>query len=148
MSTKQEMARRRETLRPHPVREQIVDVMRAYGKPISPTQLARVTGKSLGSIAYHVRTLVSAGIVTLAGEGRVRGAVEHFYALVDEETRLSDEVGQLLSLCGALTMPAPDGGYPRPVVLDDGTRSRLESVIDKLRDEVQTIVAQAERRAA
>lgn len=148
MSSKRQMEHRRATLRPHPVRDQVVDVMRVYGKPISPTQLARITGKSLGSIAYHVRVLVSAGVVTLADEGRVRGAVEHFYGLVEVDTRLSDQVGQLLSLCDALTVPAPDGGYPRPVELDDKARSRLESLIDKLRDEVQGIVAPAERRAA
>ena len=82
MPTKKEKAERRASLRPHPARDQILDVMRSYGKPISPTQLARITGGTLGPSAYHVRTLVSAGVVELADEGRVRGAVEHFYALV------------------------------------------------------------------
>jgi DNA-binding transcriptional ArsR family regulator len=128
MTTKKEQQQRRATLRPHPARDQIVDVMRSYGKPISPMQLVRITGETLGSTAYHVRTLVEAGIVELADEGRVRGAVEHFYALApgdEDETSLADPVGQLLGLCGALTVPAPDGGYPRPTVLDDPARDQL-----------------------
>jgi DNA-binding transcriptional ArsR family regulator len=148
-TTKKEKQKRRATLRPHPARDQILDVMRSYGKPISPTQLARITGSTLGSTAYHVRTLVGAGVVELADEGRVRGAVEHFYALVpgdEEETQLTDPVGQLLGLCGALTVPASDGGYPRPTVLDDPARRQLQKLIAKLRPEVQGIVAAATER--
>jgi DNA-binding transcriptional ArsR family regulator len=150
MATKKEKAERRASLRPHPARDQILDVMRSYGKPISPTQLARITGGTLGSTAYHVRTLVSAGVVELADEGRVRGAVEHFYALVpgdQDDVRLTDPVTQLLGLCGALTMPDPDGGYPRPAVLDDIARERLTSIIAKLHPEVRQIVAEALARA-
>jgi DNA-binding transcriptional ArsR family regulator len=150
-TTKKEKQQRRATLRPHPARDQILDVMRSYGKPISPTQLARITGGTLGSTAYHVRTLVAAGVVELADEGRVRGAVEHFYALVagdEEETQLTDPVGQLLGLCGALTVPARDGGYPRPAVLDDPARRQLQKLIAKLRPEVQGIVAAATERGA
>src|ERR1700754_5313085 len=114
-STKKQMELRRATLRPHPVRDQIVDVMRSYGRPISPTQLSRITGGTLGSVAYHVRTLVEAGVIHLADEGRVRGAVEHFYALVSDEPGgpLVDPIGGLLSLWGGVTAPNPDGGYPK-----------------------------------
>jgi DNA-binding transcriptional ArsR family regulator len=145
--TKKQMQQRRATLRPHPARDQIVDVMRSYGKPISPTQLSRITNGSLGSVAYHVRTLVAAGVVELADEGRVRGAVEHFYALVhDEEAPLVDPVGQLLGLCNALTVPGPDGGYPRPAVLDESAREQLRRLIAQLRPEVREIVAAATAR--
>jgi DNA-binding transcriptional ArsR family regulator len=150
MATKKEKAERRASLRPHPARDQILDVMRSYGKPISPTQLARITGGTLGSTAYHVRTLVSAGVVELADEGRVRGAVEHFYALVpgdQDDVQLTDPVTQLLGLCGALTMPDPGGGYPRSAVVDDVARERLTTIIAKLRPEVRQIVAEALARA-
>jgi DNA-binding transcriptional ArsR family regulator len=150
-TTKKEKQKRRETLRPHPARDQILDVMRAYGKPISPTQLSRITSGTLGSTAYHVRTLVAAGVVELADEGRVRGAVEHFYALVpgdEEETRLTDPIGQLLAICGALTVPDAGGGYPRPAVLDDPAREELRRLIARVRPEVQEIVAAASARDA
>jgi DNA-binding transcriptional ArsR family regulator len=38
-------------------------------------------GATLGAVAYHCRALRDAGIVRLAREGRVRGAVEHHYTL-------------------------------------------------------------------
>jgi DNA-binding transcriptional ArsR family regulator len=147
-TTKKQQQERRATLRPHPARDQIIDAMRSYGLPISPTRLAKVTGSTLGSVAYHVRTLVGAGVVELADEGRVRGAVEHFYALVpnEEETQLSDPVHGLLGLCGALTVPSPDGGYPRPTALDDRARKELRTVLERLRPQVQSIVAGAARR--
>ncbi|HEY6759569.1 MAG TPA: helix-turn-helix domain-containing protein [Baekduia sp.] len=148
--TKKQMELRRATLRPHPVRDQIVDVMRSYGKPISPTQLSRIMGGTLGSVAYHVRTLVAAGVVELADEGRVRGAVEHFYALSADERdgTLTDPVGTLLSLCGALTVPARDGGYPLPVTLDDRARDDLRKVVTKLQPEVRAIASASTARAA
>lgn len=149
-TTKRQMAERRATLRPHPVRDQIVDVMRSYGKPISPTQLSRITGGTLGSVAYHVRTLVAAGVVTLADEGRVRGAVEHFYvlALNDSETTVADPVRALLSLCGVLSVPSDDGGYPEPVRLDDRARKQLTAVIGRLEPEVRTIAVASTKRTA
>ncbi|HET6505597.1 MAG TPA: hypothetical protein VFG42_02295 [Baekduia sp.] len=150
MTSRKEKKQRRERLRPHPARDQILDLMRSYGKPISPIQIARITGGTLGSAAYHVRTLVSAGVIELADEVRVRGAVEHFYALVpgdDEGLRIIDPVTQLLGLCGALTVPATDGGYPRPGVLDELARERLVGVLDRLRPEVQEIVAESVARA-
>lgn len=146
VTTKQETQQHRRRMRPHPARDQIVDVMRSYGKPISPTQLARVTGGSIGATAYHVRTLLDAGIVELADEGRVRGAVEHFYILTSgdgEAIQLMDPIRQLLSICGALTVPDPDGGYPRRSVLDDTAREYLEGVLTQLRPEVQRVVAES-----
>jgi DNA-binding transcriptional ArsR family regulator len=149
MATKRQQQQRRKTLRPHPTRDQIVDAMRSYGAPISPTRLAEVTGNTLGAIAYHVRTLLAAGVVELAEEGRVRGAVEHFYALVpDNEADLNDPLVGLQKACGALTLPSPDGGYPVPVVLDDEARAALQKLLDTLRPKVQKIVRETAKRTA
>jgi hypothetical protein len=141
---------RRQTLRPHPARDEIIGVMRSYGRPLSPTRLAEITGRTLGQTAYHVRTLVTAGVLDLADEGRVRGAVEHFYALVHDPGRddveLVDPVRQLLQLCGALAVPTSDGSYPRPAKLDDKARGRLQGLIDQLRPEVRSIVAASTER--
>ncbi len=147
-TSKRQQQQRRSTLRPHPARDQIVDAMRSYGQPISPTRLAEVTGNTLGSVAYHVRTLLGAGVVTLAEEGRVRGAVEHFYALVpDNEADLNDPIIGLQKLCGALTLPLSNGGYPQPIVLDPQARSELEKLLKGLRPKVQRIVRETAKRA-
>jgi DNA-binding transcriptional ArsR family regulator len=147
--SKKQRQKRRETLRPHPMRDQILDVMRSYGKPISPTQLARITGATLGSTAYHVRTLEAAGVIALAEEGRVRGAVEHFFSIVSDaqEARMSDPVMDLLGLCDLLTVPDPDGGYPHPVVLDEQARRDIEALIEKAEPRVRAIVEAALARA-
>ena len=147
--TKKERQERRASLRPHPARDHILDVMRSYDKPISPTQLARITGNTLGSTAYHVRTLVTAGVVELADEGRVRGAVEHFYAIVpggEDETRLTDPITQLLGLCGALTVPDPAGGYPRPAIIDELAREQLNKLLGEVQPKVRAIAAAATAR--
>ena len=149
MATKRQQQQRRSTLRPHPTRDQIVDAMRSYGEPISPTRLSEVTGNTLGAVAYHVRTLLSAGVVELAEEGRVRGAVEHFYALVpDNEADLNDPLVGLQKLCGVLTLPNPDGGYPVPVPLDAEARAALQKLLDTLRPKVQKIVKETAKRSA
>lgn len=134
-------------LRPHPARDAILDAMRQYGRPISPTQLARITGPSLGSTAYHVRVLAEAGIIELAGEGRVRGAVEHFYVLVaDADHPALAPVRQLLGLCGGLTVPDPDGGFPIPSEIDAEAHAELAEIVDKLCPWVQEIAVASTAR--
>lgn len=136
-------------LRPHPARDAVLDAMRQYGKPISPTQLSRITGATLGSTAYHVRTLLAAGMVELAEEGRVRGAVEHFYKLTAyaDQAASTDSAARLLGLCGALTVPDPEGGYPIPTELDADARMDLDACLDRLRPQVQQIAAASTARA-
>jgi hypothetical protein len=41
----------------------------------------RGVGRDLGSVAYHVRELLADGLIELAGERRVRGAVAHDYII-------------------------------------------------------------------
>ncbi len=48
----------------------------------TPTQLASNLGASVGTVAYHVRTLHALGLIELTGETRVRGAVAHHYRAV------------------------------------------------------------------
>jgi DNA-binding transcriptional ArsR family regulator len=147
MASKRQQQQRRRTLRPHPTRDQIVDAMRSYGEPISPTRLSEVTGNTLGAVAYHVRTLLDAGVVELAQEGRVRGAVEHFYALVpDHAQEIADPLVGLQKLCGALTLPSRDGGYPVPVALDDEARAQLQKLLDGLSPKVRRIVRETAKR--
>jgi Helix-turn-helix domain len=85
----------------HPLRRRILRKVGERDEPTSPTQLAGTLEGPLGKIAYHVRVLWRLGVLSTAGERRVRGAVEHFYVstIVDdppietllEETKNEDE---------------------------------------------------------
>jgi hypothetical protein len=138
----------RRALRPHPARGQILGVMRQHGAPISPVQLSRITGATLGSTAYHVRALLAARVIELAGEERgVRGSTEHFYRLVAEDVASPDRVQQLLGLCGALTVRHADGGgYPVSTEIDGDAHMELEGLLSGVRPQVQQIAAASTAR--
>ena len=61
----------------HPLRVRILAMLDE--RKASPNQLAGWLGASLGTVAYHVRTLEQLGLIDLVDETRVRGAVEHHY---------------------------------------------------------------------
>lgn len=84
----------------------------------------------------------------MVGEGRVRGAVEHFYALVtDDLSSISDPITALLTACGALAQPAANGGLPVQTVLDDDARAELQDVLERLGPRVRKIAAASTSRA-
>ena len=72
----------------HPLRVRILALLDE--RPASPVELARWLGASLGTTAYHVRTLERMGLIELIRETRVRGAVEHHYRAMERPT-VSDE---------------------------------------------------------
>jgi len=72
----------------HPLRVRILAMLDE--RTASPVELAGWLGASLGTVAYHVRTLERIGLVELVHETRVRGAVEHHYKSCARPT-VSDE---------------------------------------------------------
>jgi DNA-binding transcriptional ArsR family regulator len=66
----------------HPLRARILTTLRET--EATPTELASQLGASVGTVAYHVRTLHGLGLIELTGETRVRGAVAHHYRAVPE----------------------------------------------------------------
>jgi DNA-binding transcriptional ArsR family regulator len=149
MPTKTEQLRRRETLRPHLVRDQILEAMVTYGRPISPTQLQRVLpDQSLGSVAYHMRVLASAGVIELADELRVRGAIEHYYAIVaDVAAEFVDPISRLQTLCGELMEMDPVSGLPRAIEPDEETQARLlDFLLNDVKPRVAEIIGARPRR--
>ncbi len=72
----------------HPLRVRILALLDE--RTSSPVELAGWLGATLGTVAYHVRTLERMGLVELVRETRVRGAVEHHYRS-KERPRVSDE---------------------------------------------------------
>jgi DNA-binding transcriptional ArsR family regulator len=64
----------------HPHRRAIAAWLIEHGGG-SPVEISRDTGIRLGTVAYHIRTLHKARVISLVDERRVRGAVEHRYEL-------------------------------------------------------------------
>jgi DNA-binding transcriptional ArsR family regulator len=72
----------------HPLRVRILALLEE--RTASPVELAGWLGATLGTTAYHVRTLERMGLIELVHETRVRGAVEHHYRAKERPT-VSDE---------------------------------------------------------
>jgi DNA-binding transcriptional ArsR family regulator len=72
----------------HPLRVRILALLDE--RIASPVELSGWLDATLGTVAYHVRTLERMGLVELVRETRVRGAVEHHYRS-RERPRVSDE---------------------------------------------------------
>ena len=73
----------------HPLRVRILAMLDE--RTASPVELAGWLGSSLGTVAYHVRTLERMGLIELVHETRVRGAVEHHYRSCRAPAPVSDQ---------------------------------------------------------
>jgi DNA-binding transcriptional ArsR family regulator len=109
----------------HPLRIRILAMLAE--RSASPVQLTAKLDASLGTVAYHVRTLHSLGLVELVDTRQRRGATEHYYRArdhprfsdaawhglppVDKQRMLSallQQMGQFVSASAAA------GGFDRP----------------------------------
>ncbi|TQS46908.1 ArsR/SmtB family transcription factor [Cryptosporangium phraense] len=61
----------------HPLRHRLLMALRQ--RPATLAQLAEAVGSTKGTVGYHVRVLVDAGLVRPAHTGRVRGGTEQYY---------------------------------------------------------------------
>jgi DNA-binding transcriptional ArsR family regulator len=61
----------------HPLRVRILALLQE--RTATPAQLARRLHTSVGTAAYHVRTLRALGLIELVEETRVRGGTAHHY---------------------------------------------------------------------
>jgi DNA-binding transcriptional ArsR family regulator len=74
----------------HPTRSRCLTLL--ADREASPNEIALEIGEPVANVAYHVRSLLKAGVIELVRERPVRGATEHFYRatvrpyLSDEET--------------------------------------------------------------
>jgi DNA-binding transcriptional ArsR family regulator len=68
----------------HPLRVRILAMLGE--RKASPNELAQRLDASLGTVAYHVRTLERIGLIELVDETRVRGAIEHHYRALPRPT--------------------------------------------------------------
>ena len=72
----------------HPLRVRILALLDE--RTASPVELAGWLDATLGTVAYHVRTLERMGLIELVRQTRVRGAIEHHYRAT-ARPRVSDD---------------------------------------------------------
>jgi DNA-binding transcriptional ArsR family regulator len=72
----------------HPLRIRILAML--ADRTASPVQLSAKLDATLGTVAYHVRTLHSLGLVELVDTRQRRGATEHYYR-AREHPRFPDD---------------------------------------------------------
>src|SRR5829696_1838616 len=87
----------------HPLRVRILAMLDE--RTASPVELAGWLGATLGTVAYHVRTLERIGLIELVHETRVRGAVEHHYR-AKERPRVSDDAWEAAVAASLQTIDA------------------------------------------
>src|SRR3954470_5744282 len=61
----------------HPLRVRILAMLQE--RTASPSELSEWLGATPGTTAHHLRALHKLGLIELADETRVRGAIEHHY---------------------------------------------------------------------
>ncbi len=104
----------------HPMRGRILAAL--DGRELSPVELAKELGASLGVVSYHVRVLADAGVVELARTSARRGAIQHHYRLRDtaavsgsvalseqDADRLAGELRAVIDRARRESKKAPDG---------------------------------------
>ena len=149
----------------HPLRVRILAMLDE--RTASPNQLAGWLGASLGTVAYHVRTLFQLDLIELVDETRVRGAVEHHYrskprpqVSVEAWAEASPvakqaAVGSSLEVMGEYArLSAAAGGFDRPEAqlrrallrLDARGFAQLSKACEKLLERVERIEADAAKR--
>ena len=109
----------------HPIRQQILQILNR--EVASPNQIAQEIGESLGTVSYHVKTLVDLGAIELVRTKPVRGALEHFYRATMRAEIDPDHFSQLplsarqqlfdrnlQTIWGHVVDAAGDGGFEDP----------------------------------
>jgi DNA-binding transcriptional ArsR family regulator len=121
----------------HPLRVRLMAMLEE--RPASPVELARWLDASLGTVAYHVRTLERLGLIELEQETRVRGAIRHHYrarprpTVSDEAWEQAQPITRQVAIDSSMQlinehvrMSAAAGGFDRPETHLARTRLRLD----------------------
>jgi DNA-binding transcriptional ArsR family regulator len=151
----------------HPLRVRILAMLDE--RKASPNQLSGWLGATLGTVAYHVRTLEHLGLIELVDETRVRGAVEHHYRAKERPLVTADgwaqappiakqaAVGSSLDVIAEYSKAsAAAGGFDRAdaqlrralVRLDARGFAQLSKACDKLLEQAQKVEEAAAGRIA
>ena len=78
----------------HPLRVSILEVLSIdKGRTLSPKDLSLELQAPLSTVNYHVTELRRSGLVKVVDERQVRGAIEHFYRVVESSENGSGPKG-------------------------------------------------------
>jgi DNA-binding transcriptional ArsR family regulator len=149
----------------HPLRIRLLALLSE--RDASPVQLAEHVDATLGTVAYHVRTLERLGLIEMVATHQRRGATEHVYA-AREHPRFSDGawsatsplakhvvIASILSQLGQyVTQSAAAGGFDRadahftrtPLKLDEEGWAEIAAVTKTWLAQVDEIAARTEKR--
>jgi DNA-binding transcriptional ArsR family regulator len=152
----------------HPTRVKCLSILAE--RRASPNEIANELKEDVGHISYHIKKLVSLGVVELIDEQKVRGAVEHFYRAVtlayisDEEwAKLSVEERRpyslyTLQLAMADAAEAMEAGtfYARsdfyltrtPAVVDEDGWAEFNKLHEEMMERTMDIIATSADRLA
>lgn len=79
----------------HPLRVSILEVLNIDGgRTLSPKDLSLELQAPLSTVNYHVTELRGSELVKVVDEQQVRGAIEHFYRLVESSENGSKPKGR------------------------------------------------------
>jgi DNA-binding transcriptional ArsR family regulator len=151
----------------HPLRIRILAML--ADRSASPVQLSGQLDATLGTVAYHVRTLHSLGLVELVDTRQRRGATEHYYR-AREHPRFPDDAwaglapvakqrmlsAMLQEIGQYVTASAAAGGFDhaeahmtrRSLRLDDRAFAQLAQATRKWLGEAEKIGEAAAKRLA
>jgi DNA-binding transcriptional ArsR family regulator len=148
----------------HPLRVRILSMLEE--RNASPVQLSEHLDATLGTVAYHVRTLERLGLIEMVATHQRRGATEHVYA-AREHPRFSSRawaithpmtkhmmIASALSQIGEVASQSAAGGFDRPeavlvrdtIELDDAGWTQLAEATRRWRDEAAAIERDGAKR--
>lgn len=151
----------------HPLRVTIMAMLEE--RAASPVELARNLDASLGTVAYHVRTLHRLGLIDLIDETPVRGSIQHHYrvrqspVISDEAWAAAPPIARQVAVRSALQLineyvrlSADTGGFDRAEAHLARTRLKVDregwhaaaEACARLLDELEGIEAAAAERLA
>ncbi len=151
----------------HPLRVRILG--RLEGRVLSPTMLADELSVDLATVSHHVRALRRLGLITLVKEVPRRGAVEHWYSVVEQATIANEawaalpEIARYASASAHLghigdrvNAAVATGGFDMgdahssrsELVLDEAGWAALGEEFEALRDEIGQLEADSLARLA
>ena len=150
----------------HPLRVRILAMLQE--RTASAVEISRMLQADIGVVAYHVRKLHQLGLIELADETRVRGAIEHHYRagkrpMVSEDAwAQAPPIAKQAALGSALqtineyaSKSAAEGGFDRAeahlsrtsIKLDARGWEQLNKAALKFVEQVEKIDAAAKERS-